>query len=410
MTDLTDVIRRSRTGWGSQQGSEARSGRGQAIAAALAAMRAAGIGLGVCMAAALAGWFLAQGGGHGQATDALRIGADGWLSGHGATIDASAGPLGITPLGLTLLFLVVGHRSGRRAALETAETRTLAGGAPLLAVGCATYVVISLVVAVLCTRTGAEPRLLPALAGALVVSALGLGTGLARGAGLLGAIGERIPQRVHEGVEVALTGAGLLLAAGAVVALVGLATSFTQAANVFTALDLTPGNAIVLLVVSALVVPNAALLGVAYLAGPGFAVGTGTSVTATSVTLGPLPAFPLLAGLPASGTNSDWAALVFAVPGLCAAFAAALAQSRSGDLAWDAVALRGFLGGLAGAVLMWLAVCMAGGPMGTGRMADIGASAGPVLVSLAGAMALGGLLGSLIVALWQRRRSAREDR
>ena len=407
MTDLTDLIHRPRAGWGAQPGADSRSGRGQTIGAALAAVRAAGIGLGICMAAALAGWFLAEGGGHGQATDALRIGADGWLSGHGSTIDAAAGPLGITPLTLTLLFLYLGHRSGRRAGLATTEARSLGAAAPLLVVGCATYVVIALVVAVLCTRTGAEPRLVPALVGALVIAVLGLGTGLARGSGLLDAVGERVPERVNEGIEVALTSAGLLLAAGAVIALIGLATSFTQAANVFTALDLTPGNAIVLLVVSALVVPNVALLGVAYLAGPGFAVGTGTSVTATAVTLGPLPAFPLLAALPASGTNSGWAGVVFAVPGLCALIAAALAQSRSGDLAWDAVALRGFVGGLAGAVLMWLAVCMAGGPMGTGRMADIGAAAGPVLVTLAGAMALGGLLGSLAVALWQRRRANR---
>jgi hypothetical protein len=58
-------------------------------------------------------------------------------------------------------------------------------------------------------------------------------------------------------------------------------------------------------------------------------------------------------------------------------------------------------------VLLWLAVCMAGGPMGTGRMADIGAQAGPVLVTLVGAMALGGLIGALPVALWQRRRADR---
>ncbi len=403
---MTELTYRPRAG-GPASGPETPAGRGQALAAAFAAVRAAAIGLGVCMAAALAGWFLAQGGGHGQATDALRIGADGWLSGHGATIDAAAGPLGITPLGLTLLFLVVGHRSGRRAAAETAEVRTLGAAAPLLVVGCAVYVVLALLVAVFCSRTGAEPRLLPALGGALVVGALGLGTGLARGSGLLDALVERVPDRARDAAEVALASAGLLLAAGALVVLVGLATSFTQLANVFTALDLTPGNALVLLVVSALVVPNAALLGVAYLAGPGFAVGTGTSVTATSVALGPLPAFPLLAALPATGTNPGWMGVLFAVPGLCAAIAAGLAQSRSEDPAWDAVAVRGFAGGLAGAVLLWLAVRMAGGPMGTGRMADIGAPAGGILVTLGGAMALGGLLGALVVALWQRRRADR---
>jgi len=382
--------------------------RAHLLAAALAAVRAVVFGLGTCMAATLAGWFLAEGGGHGQATDALRIGAVGWLSGHGATVDAAAGPLGITPLGLTIVLLLIGHRCGRRAGLGI-DAPTPGALAPLLAVVAATYVALALLIAVFCSRTGAEPRLLPSLVGALVIAALGLGTGLARGAGTFDALADRVPDRVREIGQVAVAGAGLLFAAGAVVVLIGLATSFTQIANVFTILDLTPGNALVLLVVSALVVPNAALLGVAYLSGPGFAVGTGTSVTATAVTLGPLPAFPLLAALPAEGTNPGWMGLVFAVPGLCAAVAAALAQSRSEDPAWDAAALRGFLGGLAGAILIWLAVCMAGGPMGTGRMADIGAQASGVLVTLAGAMALGGLVGALVATVWQRRQARRAD-
>jgi hypothetical protein len=379
------------------------AGRPLVLAAVLAALSAAAVGLGVCIAVALAGWFLAEGGGHGQATDAVRIGADVWLSGHGVTIDAAAGPLGITPLGLTLLLIVIGHRSGRRRAEVAAPG---AWGLPL-AVGTATYIVVALLVVVFASRADAAPGLLPALVGALVVGALGLGSGLARGSGVLTELGERLPVRVHEVGEVALAGAGLVFATGAVAVLVSLALSFTRVANVFTALDLTPGNALIVLLVSALVIPNVVLLAVSYLAGPGFAVGAGTSVTTTAVTLGPLPAFPLLAALPAPGPGPAWMGLVLAVPGVCAATAAGLAQTRAEEWSWSWIALRGFLGGIGGAVLLWLAVCMAGGPMGTGRMADIGAQAGPVLVTLVGAMALGGLIGALPVALWQRRRADR---
>lgn len=392
---------RARSGRSGRQTMEA--GRPLVLAAVLSALSAAAVGLGVCIAVALAGWFLAEGGGHGQATDAVRIGADVWLSGHGATIDAAAGPLGITPLGLTLLLLAIGHRSGRRRAEVAAPG---ASGLPVM-VGTATYIVLALLVAVFASRADAVPRLLPALVGALVVGALGLGSGLARGSGVLAELTERLPVRVREVGEAALAGAGLVFAAGAVTVLVSLALSFTRVANVFTALDLTLGNALILLLVSALVVPNVVLLAVSYLAGPGFAVGAGTSVTTAAVTLGPLPAFPLLAALPASGPGPAWMGLALAVPGAGAAIAAGLAQTRAEDWSWSWVALRGFLGGIGGAVLLWLAVCMAGGPMGTGRMADIGAQAGPVLVTLVGAMALGGLIGALPVALWQRRRADR---
>lgn len=400
---MAELSYRSRTRSGKSGPQAAEAGRPLVLASVLAALSAAAVGLGVCMAVALAGWFLAEGGGHGQATDALRIGADAWLSGHGSTVDAAAGPLGITPLGLTALLLVIGHRCGRRRAEVAAPG---VWGIPV-AVGTATYIVLALLVAVFASRAGAAPRLLPALIGALVVGALGLGSGLARGSGALATLEEWLPVRVREVGEVALAAAGLVFAAGAVVVLVSLAVSFTRVANVFTALDLTPGNALILLLVSALIVPNVVLLAVSYLAGPGFAVGTGTSVTATAVTLGPLPAFPLLAALPASGQAPSWMAALLAAPGICAAIAAGLAQTRAEDWSWGWVALRGFLGGLAGAVLLWLAVCLAGGPMGTGRMADIGAPAGAVLVTLVGAMALGGLVGALPVALWQRRRARR---
>jgi hypothetical protein len=46
--------------------------------------------------------------------------------------------------------------------------------------------------------------------------------------------------------------------------------------------------------------PNLAAWSAAYLIGPGFAVGVGTTVSAGKVSLGALPAIPVLAGLPDS--------------------------------------------------------------------------------------------------------------
>ena len=45
--------------------------------------------------------------------------------------------------------------------------------------------------------------------------------------------------------------------------------------------------------------------------------------------------------------------------------------------------------------------------MGTGRMADIGAPLGDVLVAAAVAMSLGGLVAGVATAWWQRRAAAR---
>ena len=71
-----------------------------------------------------------------------------------------------------------------------------------------------------------------------------------------------------------------------------------------------PGSALYTVVV-AMLAPNAALLGGSYLLGPGFAVGTASIVSPTTVVLGPLPAFPA-----AGGAARAWLrAGVGAVPG-----------------------------------------------------------------------------------------------
>ena len=89
------------------------------------------------------------------------------------------------------------------------------------------------------------------------------------------------------------------------------------------------------------------------------------------------------------------------------AVGAVLAQRSYGVTAYDSAALRGFGSGFGAALLTTLAIALAGGPMGTGRMADIGAPVGEVLVSAVAAMSLGGLVAGVATAWWQRRRAAR---
>ena len=58
-------------------------GRPLSATAAMGGAMAVAITLVLCMSLALTSWFLADAGSHGQTTDALRVGADAWLMGHG---------------------------------------------------------------------------------------------------------------------------------------------------------------------------------------------------------------------------------------------------------------------------------------------------------------------------------------
>jgi hypothetical protein len=198
----------------------------------------------------------------------------------------------------------------------------------------------------------------------------------------------------------------LLLVASALLVAVMVMLGLNQASSMMSGLHLSPGDYVMYTVATIAVVPNAVLLGGAYLLGPGFAVGTGTVVSPSVVTLGPMPAFPLLAGLPEAGPVPEWTIAFMAVPVVVAIVGSVLAQRSYGVTAYDSAALRGFGCGFGAALLSTLAIALAGGPMGTGRMADIGAPLGHVLVSAVAAMSLGGLVAGVVTAWWQRRHAA----
>jgi hypothetical protein len=153
-----------------------------------------------------------------------------------------------------------------------------------------------------------------------------------------------------------------------------------------------------------LMAPNAALLGSAYLLGPGFAFGTGTTVTPTAVTLGAVPAFPILAALPSDGPTPGWLVGLLVVPAVCAAVGTVVSRRDGEPLPYDLAAIRGAGTGFAAGVLITVAIGLAGGPLGTGRLSEIGAPLAEVLMFATGIMGLGGLIGGMAQAWRQRRR------
>lgn len=380
---------------------EPGDGRSLATRAGLAGATAAVIGLVVSMSVALTGWFLADAGSHGDTTDALRVGADAWLAGHGSRLVLSGVPLGIAPLAVTMVLVLTAFRAGRWAAQHSAD-RT---GLPLaIATFTGGYLVVAVLTCVLASQPGATPVLGRTVVGALAISALAGGCGLAVGTGRLGELLDLAPEWAIDVVTGALLGALWLVVAGALLVGGSLLLSFNEAATVMSGLHLSVGDALSYTVVMALFAPNAVLFGVAYLAGPGFAVGTGTTVSPTAVSLGVVPAYPVLAALPGEGPTPGWLVVMLAAPVVAAGLGAGAAVTRRGALPHDLAALRGAGAGLGAGVLVTVAVALAGGPLGTGRMADVGAPVAELLVFATGLMTVGGLLGAFAGNWWRRHR------
>jgi hypothetical protein len=356
-----------------------------------------------CMALGLVGWFASEAGAHGDTRDAIRVGADAWLLGHGAHLELVGATITVVPLGLTVFCLYVAFRLGRWA-VATSAPEDLRGIALAGVVLAGLYGVTALLTAVLASLRTAEIGPGRAFVGGLVVGLAGGGAGMLADGRLRRRVEGRVPATVRCVLAGALSAALLMVAAGAVLAVVALLADLGQAANVLARLHSDPAGGALYTLVVAGVAPNTALLGAAYLLGPGFAVGTGTIVSPALVVLGPVPAFPLLAALPPSGPGPAWATGLIAVPVLLGALAAALAVRRHPDPGYETGAGRGLAAGVLGGVLLAVAVHLAGGAVGPGRMADVGAPFLDTLLKATVALGGGGLVGGLL-ATWRLRRT-----
>ena len=213
-----------------------------------------------------------------------------------------------------------------------------------------------------------QPAATPALVGASVLALLGAGTGVLRGAELGTVLRAAIPTRVRGALAPAAAALLALLGAGALLAGSSLLAHLGQAADLAAASSPGVVGGFGLLLLGVLLVPTAAVWGASYLAGPGLAVGVGTTFGPFGVTTGPLPEVPLLAALPAGPMPVGLGLLVLALPLLAGLLAGRIAERRSGLLS-DAL----LAGPLAGAALGLLAMA-SGGPLGGGHLSQVGPS------------------------------------
>jgi hypothetical protein len=202
---------------------------------------------------------------------------------------------------------------------------------------------------------------------------------------------------VRDGLRTGVVAALLILAAGAACAGLSVAIGGADAADMIAAYRTGVAGQAGITLVSLAYGANGAIWAAAYLLGPGFALGAGSSVGLTEVILGPLPTLPLLAGLPA-GPMGATGVLLLAIPVLAGLFAGGLLIHRlrheQANPGWGRVlgsaALAGPIAGLMLGLLAW----MSAGSLGDGRLASVGPD--PWLVGLVagGVVAVSAALGA----------------
>ncbi len=371
--------------------------RAAAATAAVTLLGLVGLGLAVVVVQALdpAGGLPVGG--------SARVGGQLWLLANGGGLVLPSGPLVLAPLLLTLAVAFGLARAGRGVA-RVAEPSGAGAAAVVVASGTATHGLLTVLIALAVDGPGARSDLLRCAIGAAVLAVLAVGWGVLREGGLSDAVLDRLPGPARPVLPAVL--AGLLTAAGlgcAVVA-VALAADTAGYAAVAGALGGSGAGMLGLLALGALLLPNAAAAALGLAAGPGFSIGAATVVSVHGVSLGPVPALPLLAALPDTQAVPLLAFASQAVPALAGLVTGTVLGRRMTDDDGGSVS-AGLWGVLAGGLLgvaSGLAVAVAGGSLGDGALADVGAP--PVATGLA--VAAQAALAAALAAAVARWRSS----
>ncbi|MCY7372754.1 MAG: DUF6350 family protein [Spirochaetaceae bacterium] len=299
------------------------------VAGVVAALQAAGLGVLAVMVVVLVGWATAADSA-ASALTAVTGGLQVWLVSHHTRLLVPGGEFSLTPLALSALPLVLLHSATLRAG-RLAQVRGRRGVVALTSAVTAAYAVLATGVALLARTDAVAPVPSSAFLGAAAFAAVAAGSAAVRATGRWLVLWHRVPLVLRTALPAAAAALSLLLGSGALLVALMLTRHDGQAARLVDGLDPGAGGTLLLLLGSLLYVPNAVVWGTAFVAGPGFAVGEGTSVTAAGADLGAVPAFPLLAALP-NGDGAGAGLLALVAP-LLAGVLAALLLRRSGSVA-----------------------------------------------------------------------------
>ncbi len=325
-----------------------------------------------------------------------------WLLAQGASIDVGSGPIVLAPLLLTLL-IAWGLSSVGRGVVrldDVTATRDVVRTTALIAGG---HALLTLLLAVVLDAPEAGIGYLRTLLGPAVLAVLALGWGTARESGLLDDVLDRLPGPTRPMLRGVLAGSFTALALCTAVVAIALINDARGYDTLSGSLGGAGAGALGLLGLAVLLLPNAAAAVLGLAAGPGFLVGSGTLVSVHGVTLGAVPALPLLAALPDTQAVPLIGFVSQAIPALAGLVAGGTVGRWFTDRDGGSV-VAGLTGIGAGALLGVVSgvfAFVAGGSLGDGALAEVGAPALATGVAVAAQSAIAAALAATVTR-WRR--------
>lgn len=355
-----------------------------------------------------------------------RAGVDIWLVGHGVDVVLQLHPdlaaalgtpeagtpftISIAALGLAAITLLLAVRTGRRVA--STRNRMLGESVAL-----GTFAAISLGA----TLSAEYPYASPSTWQGVLLPTLVFGIGL-----IAGSTRERLrnpaadhgsslrdwiddwPAPVRSVVGAALRSgaavAAALIAVAALATVIALLTGYAQVIRLYESVQAGALGGAALTLGQLALLPNIIIWAAAWLIGPGFAIGTGSTVGPLGTAVGPVPAVPILGALPSG--SLEWGLLGVLVPVLLGFLAGVRNRRSIGQLDWPWRLAGGIGTGTVAAVLLGLLAWASAGSAGPGRLVTVGPDPLMVAVWAGVEVAVAATLGTLAASA--RRRDLKE--
>jgi hypothetical protein len=354
------------------------------IAGGIAALAAAASGLAVLVMITLVGWITAPHVGVGSGLPGvLRSAGILWLVAHHVEISVrGVGRIGLLPLGLVLLPGALLERAGRWLTHGGHVRRPRHVWHAALAIACP-YALFTAAVAVGSRTPVAAPSLWQAVVVGFGIALAAGGFGAARGLAPWRRLAALLPPRPRSVVLGVVASLGLVTAAGALLSSASLALHLHAYRAAVDSLNPGTAGSVLLLLAGLAYVPNSVIWAVAYMLGPGFTFGIGTAVSPNGSALGAIPAFPMLAGLPAGPRAAFpmWLGfLVLVTPYVAGALAGLMTIRIAPTPFLEAAPLWGMLTGSLTGLVIGLLAKFSGGPLGAGRLGSVGPVSAEVTV------------------------------
>lgn len=354
-----------------------------------------------------------------------RTAADVWLLGNGVDVvvrfdEATALSLGATTeafrlsiaaLGFAVLTVLLAARVGRRAAEAGHIIAGLLSG----------IVVVGAFAALLGLTAGsdvASPVVVQALifpplvfAGGFLLGAIAEQRRASTGLEAPGFLGERlsdVPAAVRSAIADAARGGGVvvsgILAVSAAVVGVLILADYATLAGLYQTLQAGIVGGLALTLAQLALLPNAMVWTASWLLGPGFALGSGTTVSPGGTVIGPLPGIPLLGIVPSETPAVGFFGLL--VPVALGFAVGHVLERRSIEGSWPTTVIRGLGIGLVSGVLLGLLAWWSSGAAGPGRLVDVGPDGLLVGAVAAAAVGVPAVLGAVAARVTNRVASA----